>query len=191
MKTSIIKSMIPPGGWWIVDHDVKVDAPNPDALVEALAKFREINNYPPGDPENDVIEGICRRAPQCCKGIAPKEEPRKVNLKGVKPRLLDRVRLWCLDIFKTKRETVSAETTHNRTNICLNCPKRRPWDNCPSCGGAIRDIRNMLGYIAPIREDIGGCSAVGFDIGTAATLTKESIRRGSPKGDIPKECWML
>jgi len=193
MSQTVIKSMIPPGGWWMTDRDVKMEGPTFDGLVSALEAFRKVNGFPVGIPLQDATEAICRRAPAYCKGQAPAEpeKPKGKGLSSLRENLLQRVAGWAKELFRAiPSRRVSTAETHRRINICLNCPKRRPWDTCGSCGGKIADTRKMLKMIAPKHEDVLACGELGFDIGTAAMLERDDIRRGKPKGDVNPECWM-
>lgn len=193
MSQTVIKSMIPPGGWWVVDRDVRVDGPDFDGLVAALERFRTINGFPVGNPLQDATEAICRRSPAYCKGqSAPEpEKPKGKGLSNTRETLLQRVAGWAKEMFRTLPEAkVPSAEAHRRINICLNCPRRRPWDTCGKCGATIGDTRKMLRMVAPKHEEMGACGELGFDIGTAAMLDRDAIRRGSPRGDVPVDCWM-
>lgn len=60
--------IIPPGGFRFREpHDIILEAPSFDLLIEAIRIHRLNNKYPPGDPRSEAAESICKRWPTYCK----------------------------------------------------------------------------------------------------------------------------
>ena len=61
------KFLIPPGGWYFLNNNVKIEEQTYEELVNSVKKHRINNKLPSGNVEFEVNEQICERWGNGCE----------------------------------------------------------------------------------------------------------------------------
>lgn len=186
---------IPPTGWHYfqdIPHadPFRLSDRSPSSLVEKIKQFRIDNGiFPIGDPMADLIDYYLKNWPAFVLGQV-KGKVQIAARVGNKPRLLDRVAQWALDLSRTQGiEYVYEEQAKQRAQICLSCPKNRQWRTCAACTDLTKATDRRINVVLGSRgryPSLLGCQSCGHD-NAAAVWLNSGINRAS---DVPEFCWV-
>ena len=123
---------VPPGGWTYRHPETGVDISSGslDNVVNKVRAYNEVNHFPNGvNLEQQVIDGVCERCPECCTDTEP-------------PSPLDIARRFAREMtywMANGCEVTESEVFHTRKSTCEACPKWRGeaafgLGRCGSCG---------------------------------------------------------
>ena len=190
-------TIVPPQGRLIYDKDGEhVESMTREGLINDLTELRLANGKEIGDPEravDQVLVGVVGySSPIPVQAIEPKPHPRA--------RLIDKVNSWLMNQY-SRRGTlkfVNALEANRRANICVKCPRNKPWeDSCRTCNAhskaAIR--RNVVvlsqNKKTKVHENLFACSATGQENKLAVFLDPACLERRERFIDnLPQFCWL-
>lgn len=190
-------SVIPPGGFHYIEKhggiEIKIESSSHHAVAEAVLKFRLNNGIPPGNPQKDVNDYVCKNHPHFCTQT---DEP---YLSGAAPlsreqHLSRRVAEWMVSLFKLGSDNETTQTRANeRAAICAACPLNK--DYVPGACGPCVESTDRLSFIwlrnrkTPDDAKLGGCTAIG-------QLNRSAVQASTlpplQPGDVellPTACW--
>lgn len=186
------KNTTPPGGWRFLEMRSKMwhRSHSFQGLVQKVIQHREVNGYPPGNPEAEVEEFICDIEPgSCTKGLS-KPPARAIKIQDV----LRFTKTMAQHVWQGG-ELVSQEEANRRAEICASCVYNVPTDGCEGCHnpGISKAIKDMLGVKTTEHTDSlqtcwwCGCFnkvQIWFHINVLRKALEPEIQK-----DLPNHCW--
>ena len=177
----------PPGGYRFTDADGNLF--EGDSVADVAAKvreYRDVNKFPPGDPEAEVNEHLCQLFPSMAV-----EVPEVIqNDRSIVARVCETLRGWNRDMqLKRRPELVDLPTAGARADQCVNCKYNVNWHlMCTPCELASTSILDP--YVAPARPSTRlkgrACSVAGDDLSVAIFL---NVRKTGSLIETDVPCW--
>lgn len=185
---TINPNLHPKTGFVFKEKDGTTIAGNTWAGVAArLAAYRKRNNYPPGDPINEVQQQACEKNPSYCveESAIYRQAVKVVSLKS-------KILAWFSAMKKQNArkplQFVDDNTYLHRAGVCINCPHRRALEEgCSSCKAAVRELRaDIIGGRSSHQGLVDhGCGILGVDLATAVHLDEPTVENP----ELPGHCW--
>jgi len=172
-------------GWTYVDESTgtKLHGGNRLDLIQRVRAWRELNQFPVGDPEADVDAYICRFNAKICGG----RTARPAVASEKRAQVADRVRSWLGRLVATRSFVrVSPAEAVQRAAVCRSCPFNVEYSSgCGSCNAAALKVRGALLKGAPEGSiaNLAGCHRYGWDNAVAVQMSH------GPDSTAPEGCW--
>jgi hypothetical protein len=190
-------SVIPPGGWHVMENtpagEKRIDGANLEDLARQLLVFRLSNRLPPGSPMQEVSNYICSRYPHFCNDSAPREI---VGTNSPAGGLAGRVGAWLAEAVRLNNSAgeIFEQEAMRRAEICAKCPVNVSYQNgCGSCMTSIEQLSfvSRAGRNTPADALLMACAATGQHNQTAIWM--KNLPAVSPAEGIgmPSSCWRL
>ncbi len=189
----------PAGGWQFTDSaNIKHLGTSLPTLVNAVREFRNRNALPPGSPEQEVVDQLCKRFPHACTGgevsgsavrPAGKEASGREKLALSVVVWLSKVARAVARVGKPDQTFATKTEAERRAAICAECPKQTRWDtNCGSCGQGHRRMSFALrrGRDVDNPTRLLACSVLAED--TRLSVFLENLQPVK-SDDLPENCW--
>lgn len=173
----------PPGGYRFTDNDgTHFEGTSVEDVAAKLREYRDVNNFPPGDPEVEVNEQLCERFPSLAV-----EVPEIIrDDRTIVSRVCETLRGWNREMqMKRKPVMVDLSTAGTRADTCAGCRHNVNWHLlCTPCELASTSI--LEPYVSPnkpaTRLKGRACEIAGDDLSVAVWLNGSSI-------DTEANCW--
>ena len=190
-------SVVPPGGFHYTEtHDgisIKIESDSVEATAEALLRYRVNNGIPPGDPQKDVFDYICKNWPHFCHNTDPynktvgREQSPDENLSR-------RMTVWMTKLWNSGPDnSVTQAEAERRAAICAVCPQNQDY-RPGGCGGCIDGIER-LGFTwrrnrtTTLDAKLSGCKATGAHLPSLVQAEKIPAMSDEEKNRLDTTCW--
>ena len=181
-------NLYPDGGYVFIEGDgTRFRGDSWKGLIAQVRAYRERNNKPVGDPEQDVFAQYCIRVPSHCKNMSA--GVRTVTHHSMS--LNQRVMQWFANLLDFKRRGPIARVTDaeaaRRAEICSRCPRQKTLvQSCEQCLNTVRHGRKVVLDGAPSQhQNLLACEALGEDLPTTVHIEQPAV----PEDRVPAECW--
>jgi hypothetical protein len=178
-------NLFPKGGYVFKENDgTIITSSNWKGVFARVTEYRRRNNFPSGNPEQEVMEQACKSNPGICTDETPQmlRDRRRVSLKGRwLAWLSEKIRLRAKEPLVFVDEEAPA-----RANICANCPENQAMqEGCSSCRSAVNEMRRTLIGGKAIDGRLHGCAVLSQDNAVAIYLDEQRV----DEPDLPTQCW--
>lgn len=190
-------SVVPPGGFHFIERHgnavVRIDSTSVEATAEALLKYRLANGIPPGNPQQDVFDFICKQWPHFCTDtnesylVPNRPPPREEHLSRRASNWM--VLLWNLG----SNNEVDAKTAAGRAAVCAACPLNQDY-HPGACAPCVESL-DRLSFIwlrnrtTPVDGALFACKA-------CAQLNRSAVQAATLPNLTPEDtasladgCW--
>lgn len=190
-------SVVPPGGFHYIEKgpggvEIRIDSHSIEATAAALLQFRLNNGTPPGNPQQDVFDFICKQWPHFCHDNSPDylQAPPPTREEHMSRRAVNwMVRVWNLG---ANNEVQPAEAAR-RAAICAGCPMNVEY-RAGACGPCIESL-DRLGFIwrrqrtTTHDESLRACKVIGQLNVVAAQAGQLPPLASDDNEKLPAGCW--
>lgn len=189
-------SVIPPGGFHYIEKhngvEIRIDSHSVEATAAAVLKFRLNNGVPPGNPQQDVFDFICKQWPHFCHDNNPDylQSPPPPREEHMSRRAVNHmVRVWNLG----GENAVSEGEAERRAAICAACPM-----NVDYLGGACGPCIESLDRLAFVWKrnrttskdsELKGCKVIGQLNTVAVQAANLPPLLDGDAAQLPPACW--
>lgn len=182
-------SVVPPGGFFIVEEDTRLEGSDRESLISILTDFRVANHLPIGDPGKEVDRQLGARSPIY-------HPPQTAPTKAIPPgTLLERVRDWLANRYSTlnRLRFVNSVEANRRAAICARCPKNIEWRS--SCVPCVAEVERNVVIVGGNRrskvEGLMACAIAGHENNVAVWLHPDHLKHATKfKTKLPRKCWL-
>ena len=182
MSKTINHNIHPKDGYFFKESDgSRHFADTWKGVIERVKRYRARAGYPPGNPEEEVINQACQRNPVICR------EDNGVNTHQLKiASLKSRTLNWMNAIRAGEKSFVEEGLARKRAAICAGCPKNQPLqDGCSSCRNALKALRRDIIGDRFVDGRLNSCLILGEDLSTTAHLDQATHEFS----ELPEHCW--
>lgn len=185
-------SLYPPDGYVFTDHDgTRHRGEGWNDLVRRVSEYRQINNLPLGDVEQEIHAQACSKTPALCADTSAPLPPLVRQHTG-SMTFNQKVLEWLTWMVGQKRinavRRVDSDVAAARARVCASCPKQKALlascDACITAAARSRDAilegKSEFAYLNP-------CEVTGEDC--QITVNLDLPRLTNP--DLPPSCWRL
>lgn len=156
-------------------------------LIVKITAYRARNKLPPGDPERELYDQLCSKAPQKCRS-GNKQKGAKEKRPAKNPIALNwRILAWVTGLVERRKELVFVDEAEaeRRSAICKDCPAQKDFESlCKGCAVNVREaIKGLLGG-RPM-EKLLGCKILSEDPRISTHLELPA----SENPTLPAHCW--
>lgn len=109
----ISTSVVPPEGWRFLDHQILFQEQTFNDLVKKVIDFRSANSFDIGNPEQEIMDSICRNFPSTC-----------IDMPSVHNTPIERIKSFVQTLFNyfvDGAQLVQQEEADRRAEICVQC----------------------------------------------------------------------
>jgi hypothetical protein len=154
-------------------------------VIKRVRIYRTRNKMEMGNPEVEVIEQACARAPNLCVDNNGHTEER-VKVASLKSRVLQRMNALSQAKEKNQVNFVEHDESRQRAEICAKCPKNISIPaGCASCKAALKHLREVVIGKRFVDGRLSACAVFGSDLATEVHLDEVRINHA----DLPGNCW--
>lgn len=177
----------PVGGHHFIERGLMIRGDTPKQVIKKITEYRINNNFPVGNPEQDLLLYYAERWPYMVRHDFDAQEEAKVDDD------YEGWRSWIYKIWNNPpASTVSSKEASDRWDVCKTCihNKRKSWVPTNEASEITRrafilrrglDIPTVLGY----------CSLHKADLGVFCFVEKAKEISGLKKDTAkPSHCWV-
>jgi hypothetical protein len=151
MPFKLNENIYPPGGFVFKDGDgVTHLGDNLQGLVKTIARYRATTGQPAGDPEQEFLAKLCKRAPRVCLG----EDSPSLNLKALAIYVAKHISKTSLAVTRgsASKTLQDGSLAVARLEACKHCPHCVDWSKgCAPCQrGSATLLVNAIHPHAPV-----------------------------------------
>jgi len=163
------------------DEDLRVHVGTSWAdLIDKVRDYRARVSKPPGNPEQEIFEQVCKNNPGSC---------RETSADRVLPTddLHKRILRWLSNTAEGRKKLrfVSEALARERAAICAGCPRLRGWRGaCGTCAASADKIMNELLKGKTHFDQPRGCGSLREDPRVSVWLDQPPVL-----GNLPANCW--
>lgn len=184
MPLKINEGIRPPGGYKFRDgQGVLHIAPDLDALVKVVARYRQTANFDPGFPREEILDQLCSKYPQICSGKGV-----NFNAKALAIYVAHHIQKAFVQTGRAgRRHTCDENVAAARLAICKRCPNYVNWaKGCPPCQKASTEGLKTAIFPNPILPDSAQFACItGRDSLAVSIYDFNPV----PLKTSPPECW--